>query len=98
MVKKRKQEEFPHLPTMLLLQCSTANSQKRALLLNALSVRSAAVSRLQNSLIECRNLKVGFFCLVGRLPLQENFQRLPQFMHSQKVVIGSSAARVWACV
>jgi hypothetical protein len=24
----------------------------------------------------------------------ENFQRLPQFMHSQKVVIGSSAARV----
>jgi hypothetical protein len=29
-------------------------------------------------------------------PSQENFHRLPQFMHSQNVVIGSSADRVCA--
>jgi hypothetical protein len=95
---KKKEGGIKHLPAMLLLQVSTANSQKSALLLNALNVRPVAVSRPPNFLIECRNLKVGFFCLGRRLPLQENFQRLPQFMHSQKVVIGSSAARVWACV
>jgi hypothetical protein len=28
---------------------------------------------------------------------QENFHRWPQFVHSQKTVMGSSALRVWAC-
>ena len=48
---------------------------------------------------EHRNANTALISIVrGTRVAQENFQRLPQTVHSQKVVMGSSAERVWAWV